>query len=165
MEITGWMSGLELLYLAETANKSKLIAEAGSFHGRSTRAMADNTGGIIHAVDPWKPVTLLKDVGVDGMTYTRFCLNLDKHIKSGRVIPHGKKFVDFMIEDPDFIFIDAMHDYDSVKTDIEHALTLIKRGTLAGHDYCPTFSGLMQIVNELFGNSITITDTIWSVEI
>jgi len=164
--ITGWMSGPELLYLAETASKSKVIVEAGSFQGKSTRAMADNTQGVIHAVDPWKPITLLEGVGVDTTTYTRFCLNLDKHLRSGRVIPHAMKFVDFKLaEEPDFIFIDAMHDYYSIKRDIEHALTLTTKGIIAGHDYSTKFEGVMRAVDEFFGTSIKKIDTIWTLEI
>jgi hypothetical protein len=163
--ITGWMSGPELLYLAETAHKSKVIVEAGSFQGRSTRAMADNTNGIVHAVDPWLPVQLLNGVGVDTMTFTRFCLNLEKHLDSGRVIAHPMKFTDFQIYDPDFIFIDAMHTYEAVKKDIFHALTLMKKGIIAGHDYTPVHLDVMQAVDEIFGNQITVIDTIWSVNL
>jgi hypothetical protein len=51
------MSIGELRFLAEHANKSKVIIEAGSYLGRSTRALADNTTwSCIHAVDPWDGV-------------------------------------------------------------------------------------------------------------
>lgn len=170
--ITGWMSETELSFLAETASKSKLIVEAGSFQGKSARAMADNTDGVIYAVDPWKPMPLTSGigfsmgVGTDNMTFTRFVLNLNDHIKSGKVIPTPKKFTDFEIpEDVDFIFIDALHDYKNIKQDIFHALQTMKRGILAGHDYDPkNWPGVVQAVDEYFPDCKKI-DTIWMVEI
>lgn len=165
--IVGWMSDEELTFLAETASKSKLIIEAGSFQGRSTRAMADNTTGIIHAVDPWKPMPLTKEAGIDSMTYSRFVANMGKHYVSQRVIPHGMEFKHFWLERPDFVFIDAMHDYNSCFGDILHALELMQVGILAGHDYHPIhWPGVVKAVDELFGkDKVKIVDTIWHLEI
>ena len=54
----------------------------------------------------------------------------------------------------DFVFVDAAHDYDSVKADILAWLPKIKKGgILAGHDYYPDhpeYCGVLQAVNELF---------------
>lgn len=171
LSITGWMTDPELTFLATQASKSKVIVEAGCFQGRSTRAMADNTDGIIHAVDPWKlmPLGTLDSsniMAVDEMTYTRFAMNLNGHIESGKVIPHAKKFVEFHPpETPDFIFIDAMHDYENVKRDILHAMSIMKSGLLAGHDYQPNWQGVIKAVKEIFGDTPEIHDTIWSIKL
>ena len=54
LAVDGWMTELELTYLAETASKSTLIVEVGSWMGRSTCALAATTKGLLFAVDTWK---------------------------------------------------------------------------------------------------------------
>lgn len=52
----------------------------------------------------------------------------------------------------DFVFLDASHEYEDVKEDIQHWLPKIKSGGIfAGHDYDP-FWGVYQAVNELLPN-------------
>ena len=52
----------------------------------------------------------------------------------------------------DLIFIDALHDYDHIKQDIELWLPKIKQGgVICGHDYNNTrFPGIARAVNEIF---------------
>jgi len=52
----------------------------------------------------------------------------------------------------DFVFIDAAHDYKSVKKDILAWLPKIKEGGyIAGHDY-PGYPGVKKAVDEIFGD-------------
>ena len=51
--IDGWMTSIELAWLAEQARASDYILEFGCYQGRSTRSLADNTPGIVLAVDRW----------------------------------------------------------------------------------------------------------------
>jgi len=55
LQIPGWMSIRELIWLASTAKDCLSIVEFGSFQGRSTCALADNSPDNckIYAVDPW----------------------------------------------------------------------------------------------------------------
>lgn len=58
-------------------------------------------------------------------------------------------------ESADFVFIDAAHDYDSVKADIIAWTRKVKPGgIIAGHDYEENYPGLMQAVNEAFGDRV-----------
>jgi cephalosporin hydroxylase len=52
----------------------------------------------------------------------------------------------------DFVFIDANHDHDNVKKDIEAWFPKVKTGgIIAGHDYTKYWPGLIKAVNDFFG--------------
>lgn len=165
-KIYGQMEDEELTWLAETAARSKFIVELGCFHGRSTRALADNTQGIVYAVDDWS----WQEVNPNN-SYLEFQKNLRDHLQSGRVIRvpirhewaegfyYGKKF--------DFIFIDGDHDYEGIHRDITLALPYVSPGgVLSGHDYCQErFPGVVQAVTELLPQARKVTETelaIWA---
>lgn len=65
-------------------------------------------------------------------------------------------------ESVDFVFIDAQHDYDSVKHDIDCWFPKIRRGGLiCGHDYEPNFPGVVKAVNERFTRYFTGANATW----
>ena len=52
----------------------------------------------------------------------------------------------------DFVFIDASHDYTNVLADIKAWYPKIKfGGTMSGDDYCSSWQGVVDAVNEYFG--------------
>ncbi len=52
----------------------------------------------------------------------------------------------------DFVFIDASHDYESVKTDIALWAPKVRTGGLiAGHDYSRRHKGVIRAVDEAYG--------------
>jgi hypothetical protein len=53
LAIDGWMSEREVAWLAHMAAQHHRIVELGSWKGRSTRALGDNTPGTVWAVDTW----------------------------------------------------------------------------------------------------------------
>jgi predicted O-methyltransferase YrrM len=171
LTIKGWMGEGELLFLAEEASKHKKIVEAGVFCGRSLRAMADNTNGIVYAVDPWdgseydnpSDLAYQEYLKTGGLTvFSEFSVNLFEHIVDGTVRFERKKFKDFYIDDPDMIFIDAIHKYENVKEDIHHALKLLRSGgLLCGHDYTSHWPEVIKAVDEIFGKDIHVTEGIW----
>ena len=172
LDIEGWMSEAELAWLAEQASRSFLIAEVGSWKGRSTRALADNTTGIIYAVDTWNPEPA---EWMDSYTYTKamlkiqsdiykaFIANLEPHATNGRVIPIRLSSIDAarsLEHEFDFVFIDAAHDYDNVCADIRawESKTLV----LAGHDYVQSWPGVIRAVDELIPYRVIVPNTsIW----
>ena len=172
--IPGWMAFDELSWLAEQATKCYTIVEFGSFHGRSTRALADNTPGKVIAVDPWNG-DYYEDAGnklelVDTFVYPLFKHNLEDHIESGKVVPirgfsHNFKYFGNKV---DMVFIDGDHRYKQVVRDIHKAKELLKDGgILCGHDYSSssdfTWFGVKKAVDEIFGiDNIEVINTIWN---
>lgn len=167
----GYMTDLELTYLAERAKESNVFIEVGSWHGKSTRAIADNLpeDGILYAVDHWRGSAVERDTfhqsaaWEDGdHAYLEFCENLWDHIQSGKVIPvrlasknAAKFFYNHGIK-ANTLFIDAGHTYPEVKEDIDLWLPLVENGgILCGHDYYHEggiWDGVRKAVDEKFGN-------------
>ena len=58
-------------------------------------------------------------------------------------------------------FIDANHEYEGVKEDIDWA---VSRGIpiISGHDYSDDFPGVMKAVNEAFPGKFRVTGSLWA---
>lgn len=166
LAIGGWMSERELLWLATQAQNRKLIVEFGSLHGRSSRALADNTRGKIWCVDPWSGDYISDDGGklvLNTAVYPYFCRNLEDHIKTGRVVPvRGFSYSFKLSHQVDMVFIDGDHRYETVVKDIKKAYELLgKNGLICGHDYNhPEWPGVHRAVVELV-YSFGVEDSIW----
>jgi predicted O-methyltransferase YrrM len=154
---TGFMSDPELIWLAEQAAAHQCIAEVGSWTGRSTRAMADNTKGVIWAIDTWEGSTngdLQDIIAAKGAAwpFEEFRRNMEDcpnvYVQRARSLVAAKSFKPGTF---DLVFIDASHDYNSVANDIRAWQGLLRSGgMLAGHDYCPErWPGVKRAVDEL----------------
>jgi len=175
--LPGWMTEGELTYLADAASRSTCIAEIGSWRGRSTRAMADNTSGMIYAIDTWaddaygypgwwttpedtaKRSTkdwLWKEFSshLNGSLHTKVFPMRMHSVEAAVILSRYMKF--------DMIFIDADHEEKSVREDILAWRPLLRAGGLfCGHDYNhPTCPGVKVAVDALIPN-VEITETIW----
>jgi predicted O-methyltransferase YrrM len=170
LPIEGWMKTSELEWLAQQASQNRRIVEVGSWMGRSTTSMADNMeGGVIFAVDTWRGSeeheSYLKDKPVD-FVYETFRANLKRHIDSGRVCPvrlpsleAARVFRALGCPGFDMVFIDAAHDYENVKADIQAWKPLVRPGgLLCGHDW--GHPPIVQAVRELLGKPKS-SSTIW----
>jgi len=135
LQITGWMSALELIWLAERAQRSSVIVEVGSYLGRSTRSLGDNTQGIVYAVDTWNGPLSLIGTKTDSF-YSQFCDNVEDLLEKKRIVPCSPEDKFLKKLEPDFVFIDGDHSYDAVKLDILTWKPRIKKGgILSGHDF------------------------------
>ncbi len=157
-QIEGWMGWDEMLWLAEAGRNRKCIVEVGSHNGRSTRAFADNTDGVIYAVDSWD----------DPNVMMQFYANLSDHIASGKVRPlrmtsmEGVQVFHKLGIKPDCCFIDADHAYESIKSDIIHWRTVLSDDALlCGHDYSVDWPGVVQAVSELLVSYVPPKTGIW----
>lgn len=166
LAIDGWMSPTELKWLARVAKESTNILEVGCYKGRSTRALVDNTSGVVTAVDPW----VGPYIKVDGKplfdqakSWPEFLQNLSNADNLKIVKLHFDQF--YSDEKYDFIFLDGDHLYDMVVHDINKALTMLTpRGILAGHDYGHIdWPGVKQAVDEIFPTK-EIVGSIWAIQ-
>lgn len=153
---------------------SKFV-EVGTWKGRSASFMAVeilNSGKKIQfdCIDNWEYVDGLQNdidkqlFGKD--IYSQFLNN----IEPVRDIINPIKSISWeaanLYDDAslDFIFIDAAHDYESVKKDIISWLPKLKKnGIIAGHDYTDDHPGVKFAVDELF-SEVDSFETCWIYE-
>lgn len=132
------------MWLAQQAIQHHVIVEIGSYLGRSTRALADSTSGIVIAVDDWWGP---RDVFIEDRSPIRetFVSNLRDKLDDARVfMVEGRYSValyDQVMESlkgsqPDMVFLDGDHDLASAQRDIDYWTAHIAPGGLiCGHDF------------------------------
>lgn len=174
LTIHGWMSPVELLWLAEQAERSTNMLEIGSWCGRSARALAENSKGHLTCVDTWAADSdratapqfakgLAEHDGNPDWTWDEFRFNMLglnnvgairlPSIEAIKQVPPEMTF--------DFIFIDGAHDYANVKADIETWLPkLAPGGVIAGHDYDYGWRDVVRAVDELLPETKHV-ESIW----
>lgn len=154
----------EILWLGERALTSNVVIELGSFFGRSTRAMADNTPGVLYAVDTWDYHGRFVPEKLDPKEV--FHRNLADLI-GWKVIPLNmsskRAFESANLPKADLIFIDTDHSYNTTLWEVTAYKTqLTPTGLLCGHDYDDDFPGVIKAVNEVFGaENIDTCGSIW----
>lgn len=140
------------------------FVEVGSWKGRSASFMAVeifNSGKNIKfdCVDLWEysesqkdlSEVQYKDIFKQFMEYTFPVKDIINPIK-GNSVAVAKTYKNKSL---DFVFIDAAHDYDNVKADINAWLPKVKKGgVIAGHDY-DSSNGVRQAVQEIISNFTT----------
>lgn len=160
LSIEGWMSEKELSWLAEQATNYQRIVEIGSHLGRSTRALGDNTPGVVYAVDHWcGPAEVTMAIWEREKIYDQFLENMNGLIESKKVIPlrvnHRSVTVNFI---PDMVFIDGSHEYEDFIIDLQKWRHCT--GLLCGHD--ATWPGVTKALREQDFDVDLVPDTdIW----
>lgn len=102
----------------------------------------------LYSIDPWD---LNAELGNPEEAYNRCWQKLIRFgdravMQIGRSPDVCKMFEDRSI---DFVYIDALHDYESVKKDIHGWYPKVRTGgILAGHDYTSTHQGVINAVDE-----------------
>lgn len=163
--IQGWNQGITKIYktIIDSANNGDHFVEVGCWKGKSAAFMAVE---IINSkkkikfdcVDTWNgsfdEVQHLEDQAVrENKLYEHFLENMTPVIGFYNPIRLSSVEASKLYPDNslDFVFIDAGHDYDSVRADINAWYPKIKEGKiLAGHDigHPPVY----QAVEERFKN-------------
>jgi hypothetical protein len=142
--------------------KGASILEIGSFVGDSTRILIDEISPArVVCVDPWNQQMPGYHVA-DGNVFAAFQKNVQPIAQQRRcdVIVVPKTSSDFFAgvsdrkDSFDLVYIDAIHTYEAVMSDIQGSLPLLRdAGTLAGHDYSPKHHlGVVEAVNHMHGS-------------
>lgn len=172
LAIPGWMTKTELAWLAAQAQVARVIVECGAYQGRSTRALADHSPGVVYAIDPWDGPCLREDGSTapnDWRVRAQFDAHLQPHIATGRVVPIAMPFgpaaemLALSGIQADLVFIDGDHRQAACASDLAAALLLVKPGgLLAGHDYHnPTWPGVQAAVDARFPHGVQSIDMLW----
>lgn len=172
--IAGWMSPRELRWLAERAAVADLVAEVGSWKGRSTRALGDHVRGTVFAVDTWEgqvddATHVNRELSLRGraVIFAEFLVNVGDLVTRGKVIPIESRSTvaasAFMrTHGPgafDLVFLDGEHGYEGVRDDIAAYLPLVRPGgILCGHDFPK--AGVRRAVLERF-QEVSTEGSIW----
>jgi len=141
----GWLSASTSAVLSSKLNNSTaVVVELGSWLGKSTRFIADHApAAVIIAIDHW-----MGSAEHQSQEDTKYLLPIlyDTFIKScwdyrGRIVPlrmdtiSGMETVASHGVSTDLVYIDASHDYDSVRLDLEVALRLFPKAQIIGDDW------------------------------
>ena len=167
LAIDGYMSEIELTYIAYLAARSSLIVEVGTYKGRSARAWADNTFGVLFAVDYWRDggeanwdqnLADCTNVMKVKMYSCRAAAALAKIDIEFDLFKAGLTF--------DCIFLDGGHNYDEIHADILAWRPLLREsGIFCGHDFQSEFPGVIRAVTELVPKfRIVDGGSIWTTE-
>lgn len=165
----GFMAEIELEWLAYKAQKAISILEIGSWCGRSARAFADNTAGIVTCVDTFADNAYgdapAEMTAKPNWLFDAFSINLCDHIANSKVIPirlpSAQAPLVLFEQRFDLIFIDGGHHYEDVKADILNWRPfLTPDGIICGHDYAIYHPGVIQAVDEFYPQH-SIVGTIW----
>lgn len=157
-EITGWLLPEEGKQLAALA-KGKRVLEIGSYCGLSTVCMG-RTAEHVTAVDYFDG----RGTPEPHDTLDAFRSNIERYGLTDKVSvchPHEA----YTLPVYDFAFIDAAHDYESVKADIARVREVLSDdGLIAFHDYkAPSHPGIEAAVGELIaegGKLLSIHETL-----
>lgn len=164
--IPGWFSFNDFYsdQVRRLADGSRLV-EVGTYKGRSFSYL------VIEAINANKSFDI---IGVDAFPWEdvepAFIENMKPLEGEFRYIKSisweaAKHFEDNSI---DFLFIDADHVYEAVKKDIAVFLPKMKKGALiSGHDYNWQHPGVLQAVDEAFGDRVVYDSVqdVWSVQL
>jgi ubiquinone/menaquinone biosynthesis C-methylase UbiE len=158
--------------MVNNADNGCHFVEVGVWKGRSASFMAveilnSNKNIKFDCIDTWEGSVEHKeyDVIVDKQLYDVFLKNIEpvKNIINPIKMSSLDAVKLYEDESLDFVFIDASHEYEDVKSDILAWLPKVKKGgILAGHDYIDAFPGVINAVNEVIGlNNIKTEELCW----
>jgi len=141
-----------------------VMAEVGVYLGHSVVFMAElakesGKNITIYAVDTFEGSEEHKRKGITNFLeqYKRNVKPYEKYVVT--CIGKSTEVAKTLKVNFDFVFLDAAHDYESVKADIEAWGPKAK--ILAGHDYNKMWPGVVKAVDELVPDRILTSKSVW----
>ena len=170
-KINGWLGQQEGIALQEVIRQLEpkaQIAELGSWQGRSSVVIASALPpeGTLYCVDHFKGSDEHQGGQFDlASLYDNFSHNIKKFHVEGKIQVLVMSSLDaaakFATSSLDLVFVDASHDYESVKADIEHWYPKLKEGGfLVCHDY-PWCIGVQEGVKALKLDGELVGGSLW----
>ena len=158
--IDGWLSIVEGNALANYA-EGKDCLEIGSYKGKSSYYIAEKAKSLV-CIDSFRSDVSGQTQFVDYTTLQEFLKNTSKFKNIIPIIGRSEDVSgQFKDEQFDMIFVDGMHDYESVSTDIKHYWPKLKiGGVMCFHDYQKDWPGVVEAFEENFGKPDAIHDNI-----
>jgi hypothetical protein len=160
--IEGWLDEEEADLLIATATRALLtlpghaaLVEIGSYCGRSTVVLASVVQALdslaqVHAIDPHEGALAVGGAQA-APTLERLRENLRRTglADAVRIVP--RRSCDVVWDQPiRLLFIDGLHDYESVSADFRHfERFVVCDGLVAFHDYAEYWPGVKRLVDEL----------------
>jgi beta-1,4-mannosyl-glycoprotein beta-1,4-N-acetylglucosaminyltransferase len=147
--------------IEEYANSQEKLhfVEIGSYKGRSASFLAveianSNLDVKFDCVDIWEPNTQYEDL--DYNTFINNMRPVENYYNAIR-LPSLEACALYTDNSLDMVFIDALHDYKSVKADLIHWYAKVKPGgIIAGHDFM--YPDVNRAVQEVLGDVLRIGD-------
>jgi predicted O-methyltransferase YrrM len=175
--IEGWFTFPNLYTnIVKSINNDAQIVEVGSWLGQSASYMAveiinSNKNIKFYCVDTWSGSEEHKEYDVikNNELYEKFLNNIEpvKHAITPIRLPSIEASKDFTDNSLDCVFIDAGHDYESVKNDIAAWYPKVKSGgLLAGHDFvswATVTQAVMEFLNTNKYNLVINSEFCWGI--
>jgi predicted O-methyltransferase YrrM len=148
-----------LAEFAATLDGVRLMVEVGSWIGESACIFAPHVERLV-CVDPWPDYWGQRGDNVYAAWVAATVAQANVSALRMPSVEAAREFDDASL---DAVYIDALHDYESVKADIlAWRPKLRPGGILAGHDYGPHAPGVVRAVDELIGKPAKVYgDTTW----
>jgi hypothetical protein len=161
-----------IFYIKEKLGNDLVGAEIGVYKGDNAEFILQLVNPkILYLIDPWNNFMDINSNEIIGYTQYIIAQERLKEYGNKRLLKRTSLEASnlFSAEEFDFVYIDADHNYESVKQDINLWFPKVKRGgVLAGHDYHFTMEGVVKAVNEFCSdNKLTLmyAETDWWVTV
>ena len=163
IEIEGWMSLIDLLWLFNTVQNMNSVVEIGCWKGRSTYALLSGCPGMVYAVDhflgsssePDSTTAEAKEKDIHSIFMNNIGDRNNLKLLKMNSLEASKIFEDKSV---DMVFIDSDHHYEEVIADIKAWLPKTRK-MICGHDIMN--EPVRRAVTELLGEYRTSSDNIW----